>query len=377
MIALVILAILGWANYQVVKMLPEDSEFLSKWETTRALIFLGENPYTIPGENPFTSPLPNVLLFSPFALIENYQIARAVWITVGQLASIIFTLLCIQVTSWKVKSWLGAIILLFGILWFPAVSVYIRGSETAMIAVLFVAAIVAIKNQNDEIAGILLGLSALQPRITIMGVLLVLIWAGSHRRWILHFWVVVTILIISGIGMIFFPSWLLDFFWSTLRNVDFSPGNTIIDTTTRWWPGVGLQVGWGVFILASIVLIFEWWFTWGKSQNRLIWVLALTFILTIWIGIETNIDHVYMLMLSLMVIFMAWNRQWGRSGQISIIIVSALLLFGLWWAFVVFARQGVSGSMNAVLMIGFPFLTLIVLYWIRWWFLRPTYLDEG
>ncbi|MFC1997036.1 glycosyltransferase 87 family protein [Chloroflexota bacterium] len=376
LITLVIIVVLGWANLQYVYNLPQKSSFLANWEITRGLIFRGENPYNNPDGRPFSSPLPVVLIYSPFALIENFQIARTVWITVGQIASVIFAFLCIRLTSWQVNRWLVGLILFFALFWFPAVSVYIRGSETSMIAVLFAAAIFAIQKENDEIAGILLGLAALQPRVTLLGVLIVLLWAGSHRRWALHFWTGVVFIFSSGIGMIFLPRWPLDFFWSALRNIDFSFGKTIIETTTRWWPGVGLQIGWGIFILASITLIFEWWLAWGKSQERLIWVLALTFILTIWIGVETNIDHVFMLMLSLIVIFMAWNRRWGWSGQIFTVLIPTLLLPGLWWSFIIFARQGISGSMNPVLMIAFPFLLLISLYWVRWWFLRPTYLDK-
>lgn len=376
-IALVVLAIMGWMNFQLVKGLPQESEFLANWEFTRAMIFRGENPYNSPDVEQFTSPLPVVLFYSPFALIENYQIARAAWITVSQVAAAIFAILCIRMTSWQIKHWLAALVLILAIFWFPAVSVYMRGSQTALIAVLFGSSLFALKKQNDELSGILLGLAALQPHVTFISVLLVLLWAGSHRRWTLHFWAGVIFLFISGFGMIFFPSWPADFFWSTLRYIDFSPGKAIIETTTRWWPGVGLQVGWGILILAIIVLITEWWLVWGKSIKRLVWVVALTLILTIWIGIETNIDHIFMLMLPLVVIFMAWNRRWGRSGQIFVILVTGILLPSLWWAFIVFSRQGIRADMNPILMIGFPLLTLIGIYWVRWWFLRPMYLDES
>ena len=137
-----------------------------------------------------------------------------------------------------------------------------------------------------------------------------------------------------------------------------------------------MQIGWGFIILAVIILIIEWWLVWRKSFQRQVWVVALTIILSIWIGIETNIDHVFLLMLPLIVILGAWNRRWGRTGQFFAIFVTGLLLPGLWWAFITFARQDIPGDSNPILMIGLPLLTIIGIYWVRWWFLRPSYLDE-
>lgn len=375
-VALIALAFIGWSNYQLVTRLPQESEFQTNWEVTRALIFRGENPYLNTTGEPFTAPLPVVLFFSPFALIENFQIARTAWITLSQIAVILFAILCIKLSYWQINHWLAALIIIFAVLWFPAFSVYIRGSQIAFTAVLFGSSLLALRSKNDELSGILLGLSAFQPRVTILSILLVLLWAGSQRRWRVHFWVVVIFLFFSSVGMVFFPSWLVDFFWSTLRNIDFSPGKAIIETTTRWWPGVGLQIGWGLIILAVIILIIEWWLVWGKSFQRQVWVIALTLILSIWIGVETNIDHVFMLMLPLIVILWAWNRRWGKTGQVFVIIVTGLLLPGLWWAFITFARQNIPGDSNPILMIGFPLLNLFGIYWVRWWFLRPSYLDE-
>ena len=129
LIALVIFVILGWVNLQLVKKLPLESDLLENWEITRALIFRGENPYINPDGKPFTSPLPVLLLYSPFALIENYQIARAAWITISQVTTAIFAILCIRVTSWQVNRWFAGVVIIFALLWFPAVSVYLRGIE--------------------------------------------------------------------------------------------------------------------------------------------------------------------------------------------------------------------------------------------------------
>ena len=373
-LSLVVIAAALWANLQFVEYLPPESEFQAKWETTRALIFNGENPYHSPSGELFTSPLPVVLFYTPFALLGNYEIARAAWMTALQVATVVFAYLCIRIISWQINRWLAGLFFVFALLWFPAISGYIRGSEAAIVAALFTAALFALQKENDEVAGILLALAALQPRVMLIGIILVFLWAGSRQRWTLHFWAGVTFVLISGIGMIFVPSWPLDFFWTILRNVDFNIGHLVIDTTTRWWPGVGEQIGWGIVILAFIILIIEWWLVWGKSNSRLIWTIALSCILAIWIGFGINLDHIFLLLISLAVIFMAWNRRWGRRGQIFTATIMVLLLPGLWWAFIFFEQRGISGEMNPVLMIGFPFIVLVGLYWVRWWFLRPEYL---
>jgi hypothetical protein len=361
---------------QLVNFLPHGSDFQYFWEITRDFIFTGQNPYTNPTHPPFTYPLPVILIYSPFALIENEQIARAIWITFLQVTTAIFAILSIRIPAWLINRWWSVGFIIFAILWFPSMSVYIQGSHTALIAVFLGGSLLAIKNQNDEIAGLLLGLAFLQPRVTFLIVILILLWGISTKRWMVHFWLVVTFIFLSGVGLIFTPSWLTDFFWSTLRNVDLSPGFVILNTTFGWWPGVGNQVGWGFLIISLIILLVEWWLVWGKGSKRLIWVVSLTILLTIWIGIRINIDHIYMLLFSLSVIFSAWDRRWGRSGKIFFILGIALLLPSLWSAFLLYAQRGIPGHQNPILMIGFPFLILIGLYWVRWWFNQPAYLDQ-
>lgn len=377
LLVLLIIAGVFWANLQWAEYLPPESEFSAKWEAIRALIFGGENPYNNSKNEPFTSPLPVVFLYAPFALFENFEIARTAWITALQIATVIFAFLCIRITSWQIQRWLAGLFLIFALLWFPSLSVYIRGSETAIVAAFFAGALYAIQKENDEVAGVLLAGAALQPRVTLIGIILVLLWAASRHRWTAHFWAGVTFIIASGIGMIFIPSWPLDFFWAVLRNIDFNIGHIIIETTTRWWPGVGQQIGWGIVILAFAILAIEWVLVWGKNASRLIWAMALTCVLAVWVGFSVNLDHIFLLLISISVIFMAWDRRWGKRGQIFITMIMFLFFTGLWWAFTFFEQQDISGEMNPILMIGFPFSVLIGLYWVRWWFLRPDYLNLG
>jgi hypothetical protein len=375
LLLLVIVAALVWANLQWIENLPQESEFLDNWQITRGLIFQRANPYEPVDGYTFTSPFPVLIFYFPFALIENYELARALWITALQIITVVFAYLGLRNSSWEVNRWLAGGIFVFALLWFPAVSSFIRGSDAALMAAFFAAALLSIQKGRDEVAGVLLALSALQVHLTLLGVMLVLLWIASQRRWPFLFWAGVTFLVTSGIGMIFLPSWPVDFFWSTLRYVDFRIGQTILETATRWWPGIGLQIGWGIIILSALLLIVEWWLAWGKNERRLTWALALTWVVAIWIGFETNLDQVFLLLFPLIVIFAAWNRRWGKSGLAFTLGILALLLPGLWWAFGFFGRRGLGEASNPILMSAFPLLVLLGLYWIRWWYLRPEYLN--
>jgi hypothetical protein len=375
LILLVLIIAAGFINGQIVRLLPTDSEFYVKWEATNALIFNGINPYENSNGEVFSAPLPVVLLFAPFALIKNYEIARAAWMTALQVATVLCGILCIKIAYWQIRGWVAGIFLLFAFLWYPAISIYIRGSETALIAAFFFAAMLAIRRENDEIAGVLLAFAALQPHVTLLGIVLGLLWAGSQHRWLVHFWMGIALLFLGGIGFVFVPSWLIDFFWSVLRNVDFNIGEVIIEITTRWWPGVGLQIGRGFVLIAGLILVIEWWLLWGKNERYLVWTIALTLVIAVWIGFEISIDHLFLLLLSLSVVFAAWERRWGRRGQIFMLLAVIILLPGLWWAYTHFEQRGILEGMNPIVMLGFPLTVIIGLYWVRWWFHRPGYLN--
>ena len=372
---LVVIAAIAWANLQWVDHLPRESDFLYQWQITRGLIFNRTNPYQPITGYTFKAPFPILVFYFPFALIENYEFARALWITALQITTVVFAYLCIRNTAWIRSLWLASVLFLFALLWFPAVSIYVNGSAAPLMAMFFAAALLAIQKGQDEVAGVFLALSALELRLTLLAVVLLLLWIAAHRRWITYFWAAVTFLFTNIIGMIFLPSWPVDFARATYQLTDFRIGQAIIATTTRWWPGIGTQIGWGIVIIAAVLLIVEWWLVWGKSDKRLTWTLALTWVLTIWVGFETNIDQVFLLIFALIVIFAAWNRRWGKLGSAFTLAAMLLLLPGLWWAAIFFAKRGIAETSNPIFMMAFPLLIIIALYWIRWWYLRPEYLN--
>ncbi len=88
-----------WANYRFAVAYPGGHEFLSNWLGSRLFLTEGQSPYSVEttaqiqrmaygrlaktGEDPllFTNPLYSIVIFAPFALISDFNIARSLWMT--------------------------------------------------------------------------------------------------------------------------------------------------------------------------------------------------------------------------------------------------------------------------------------------------------
>ena len=108
-----------WANYRFTRQNPGGNDFLVHWVGARALILDGVSPYSDavalriqrraygrparPGEHELrvAYPLYSTLLFSPFALIEDYDLARALWMTVLEIALVLIAFFSLRLTDWR------------------------------------------------------------------------------------------------------------------------------------------------------------------------------------------------------------------------------------------------------------------------------------
>jgi hypothetical protein len=70
-----------------------------------------------------------------------------------------------------------------------------------------------------------------------------------------------------------------------------------------------------------------------------------------------------------------WEVRWTGGGRWAVIISLLLLGIGLWALFL----GTVEGNQEqAAMYLPLPFFCLVVLWWVRWWFIRPprTMLEE-
>ena len=243
-IIIVLLLIVTWANYNFVQQNPGGNDFLVHWVGTRALFIDGISPYSDtvaeriqtlaygrpaqPGEHELrvAYPLYSVFVFLPFALISDYELARALWMTTLEAALIGLAILSLKLTRWKMDLWLLPFFLIFSIFWYHSLRPLINGNAVILVAFILVAAFAALRTKRDEFAGILLALSTIKPHLALVPIIFIVIWTISLQRWRTLGWMVVSLVLLSVSAALFVPDWPLQNLIEILAYASYNPPGT-------------------------------------------------------------------------------------------------------------------------------------------------------
>ena len=377
------------ANQRFVAGSPGGNDFLVHWVGTRSFLIDGVSPYSDSvaleiqryaygrpardGEHELRVAYPfySVAVFAPFALVADFPTARAVWMTVLEVALIAFAIVNIRLTNWRPGLLVLAGYILFSLVWYHAVRPLINGNAVILVGLLVAGALLAIKNGRDELAGILLALSTIKPQVVVLVFLFILFWGLSHRRWLLVGWMVGGVAFLTGVGMIFLPNWILQNLWEILRYPGYNPPGTIGAAFDTWMPAIGSRLGLAFTIVLAVLLLLEWRSAAGKEFRWFLWTAALTLVVSGWIGIQTDPGNFIAMFPALVLIFAIWDERWGLSARI-VTLVSMLFLFvGIWWLFLATVGSGDQPQQHPVMFFPLPLFLLIGLYWIRWAAIRP------
>lgn len=394
LIVLIIALLLAvvWANYQYVKENPGGNDFLVHWVGTRSLLIDGISPYTDavalriqnlaygrparPGEHELrvAYPLYSIFIFLPFALIRDYTIARTLWMTCLEIALIVLVFLCLRLTTWKPKSWILGVILVFSIFWYHGLRPLINGNAVILVILFTVGSLLAFQNEHDELAGFLLALATIKPHLMLLPILFAWFYAISIRRWKVPLWTIITLALLAGAAMIFVPNWILQNIWEILRYPKYNPPGTPVAVFSMWFPANGNRIGWILSAMLGLLLLMEWWIARGKEFRWFIWTMCLTLTVSQWIGIPTDPGNFILMYPSLILTFSMWEDRWKSRGRILIVAWLLILFIGLWIAFLKTVTFNGQPLQHPVMFFPLPFIVLIGLYWIRWWAIRPSQL---
>lgn len=381
---------LTWANYSYAVQNEGINDFAPRWVGARNFLLEGTSPYSdettsaiqqlVYGQAAaeqddqalFLYPLYSIYLIAPFALISDYFIARAVWMTVLEIAVIALMLVSLSLSHWKVPAWMMGILLLFSLFWMYGFQAILAGNISILIALFIALSFLAIRAGNDGLAGFLLALAAIKPQVIVLLVIFVLIWGASQNRWQIFWGFVSSTAFFVVTALLFISDWIWQFLRQLVAFADYAapilPGSILKEAL----PGVGSQLGWAFTIVMATALIVEWRAARGREFNWFYWAALLTLAATTMIGIPASSGNFIVLYPALILVLSAWAQQWGASGRWLIAVSMLSLFFGLWWFNLRQVAPMELSHQSQSLYFLLPLFLFITLYWVRWWVLRPA-----
>jgi hypothetical protein len=388
-VGLVLLALLTWGNYRFAKDNPGGNDFLVHWVGTRSLVTQGLNPYSDevalkiqnmaygrpakPGEHELrvAYPLYSIVVFLPFALIGDFTMARAVWMTALEAGLILLTILSLRLARWKLNPILLVFLLLFSVFWYHGLRPLINGNAVILIALGLAGAFLALRAGADELAGVLFAFTTIKPQVVVLVLVFVVLWGLTNRRMKVVGWLVGTVFLLSISAALFIPNWIVDNLREVIRYPSYNPPGSLQAAFKIWWPAWGTRVGWALTVITVLILVIEWWNNRHAEDRGFLWTVCLTLVLGQWTGIQTDPGNFIVLFPALILVLALLDERWKTGGRVMIVIILLALLVGIWAIFLNTVEYTTQPVQSSVMFLPLPAVLLLLLYWVRWWAVEP------
>jgi hypothetical protein len=396
-IAIVVLLVISsfggllWANVVLVQQQPVERSFFVPWMGMRNYLNYGYNPYEKSstesvqlayykrfireGEDPLylTVPFYIELIYFPFAFVNDYTIARALWMVLVEIACIIFAFQCLRFTDWKPDRVLKIIFILTSLFWLPALY-SLLGDGTSLFAVaIFTLSLVLLQAEKDELAGSIMVFTLIRPQVVIIPILYILYWTISHDRLRVFWLFLATMIFLVSISFLILPDWFLPFARNLYAVYQTNDGITPLRILRDWWPSFGEKLGWIITGGSIILLIFEWNRSHRPVEFRhFIWTICLTIILTPVMGIPISISDLVLLFISFTFILYTIEKRWVGKRKSHLSDILFILSFLVSWIFIAYLLSiSAAKTLIEISILLVPTLMLIALYWFRRFVIHP------
>ena len=386
----IIISGLVWGNISFVTKNPGGNDFLVHWVATQNFVYKSISPYSDttaleiqmmvygraakPGEHELRPayPLFSIFLFLPFGLIKNYFIARAIWMTVLEISLFVSVFLLIKVSQLKPDKLLLVAIFVFSIFWYHGLRSLINGNAVVLLLFCFVLSIYAIQVKQDELAGIVLGLTMIKPQVGFAFILFIIFWSLLNKRYKIIFWFFGTLTMLIVLALFLSPTWPTQFLQEVLRYPGYNPPGTPATALAKIMPGIGNRFGLAISIISAIVLMVEWFLGRKSTGINFVWVCSITLILGQWLNIQTDPGNFIIMLPGLIVVFRLVEDRWPNYGSLINFIILGVLFVVPWGIFLFTLSNEYQPIQSPIMFFPVPVLLLLELYWVRWWAKNPV-----
>jgi hypothetical protein len=381
---LAICAVLIFANLT----LKAGGDFYVHWVGARAFLFDKIDPYSgeVParvqqlvygksaqaGDEPYIldTPFQILLFYYPFAFLSNPVFARAIFTLILELALFALAILSLRLTEWESPRIFTYLFIFFAVFNFYSFQAIYEASPVLILGLFYIGILFALRAEMDEVAGALMAFSLYYWEVGGPFLFLIFLRVFYEKRTRVFAGFFMPCFILFFVSFLSYPSWVIPFLRATVNNLRADFGFNVRAIFLHIWPSQGGVLAWILIAALVIVLGYEWSFARSGDFRRFYWTSCLSLAVAPLLGFRTEMEHLAVLVIPLALIFSIVYDRWYRIGS-GLTVLLMLAIFTLPWALYFFAVNRFGLIAREMTFLFLPLSTLIGLYWIRWWAIRP------
>lgn len=377
LLGVLVLALLLWANLNFSNTVGAGMDFLHRWLPARLLLTgVERNPYAesaslaiqqfrygrpaLPNEAPglFAYPYYTLIFILPFALIKDFTIARALWMTLLELAHIAVIFLSLRLCHFQPRRLTLLLLLGFALFSADLIVPLVEGNPASLTALLLVLCLFFLQQENDVAAGICLALATIKPQMTILFFGLVWLWAFSRKRWRVLIASSITLAVLMGVSFLFLPEWLGEFIRQLRIYPSYAQPNTPQEIFSKFLPGAAIWISRALTLASLLLLGINWFRVWKQDFPALLWTACLTFAVQPLSGIASTRSNLVALLPAVILITAVLASCWQRRVWRVDLLLAALLILS--WVLMIGTRQLLVGGMKLAYFDLLPLPVLVI-----------------
>ncbi len=395
MLALVVLIGLAFFGQWAMKQFAYEDQFVIPWAAGRAWLLEGTDPYDgeviqlarstlnsleflgqLPESAELTSPFLNLVFSLPLSLMP-YEVARTVWVVLLTVSLAGSGFLMLKMSQWK-TSLVEKIVAIFLVAaWLPGLKLVLMGSLTPIIILLILAAVYAIINEQDTLAGFLLALAFGSIQISFLVLLIFVFWSFFHRRWSILIAYFSGLAFLWVVSLIVLRSWPGSWLAVMLRTYpDFSWIRTPLMALANLLPGISNYLSMALHGGLAIYLLTLWFSTLGSKRKEYTWHFLMLLTLAFLFQIENASDVLLLAFPALFLVFRYWSERWRFLGRI-VSWLSLIVIFGLPWFTVDVPSVFTGDVLFTGLTIGLPLFVILGMSSVHWWAVKTPIMPSS
>jgi hypothetical protein len=176
--------------------------------------------------------------------------------------------------------------------------------------------------------------------------------------------------IMLAVSFLVYSNWIIPYLRAGMNALRADFGFSIITVLENLIPSYGKYLAWGIIALLIIALGYEWNASLFGDERRFYWVACLSIAVAPLLGFRTEFENLAVLIIPLALVFAIIYDRWSRIGT-ALTFLLLLIILLVPWALYLFVSPLFEVISQETIFLFFPVFTILGLYWIRWWAIRP------